>query len=1088
MFGSDPDRLFARFRDRGDAQALSRVFDLCAPKLLLVARHLSRDSAEAEDLVQATFVTAIQSARSFDPGRALVPWLIGILARHAAAARRRARADVTPEEIARSIHPREEADPSDVIEQRELTLAVHAALKDMPDPYRQVLAIHLAHDKRPEEIARELGRAPGTVRVQIHRGLKLLRKSLPPGFATGAVAIFAPRGLAAVKTQVLAQAVGWNSAAISGSAAAVPIGGGIFMTKNIALAGAAAILVVGVSWLLTSQELTSSPQQETGGARSWVELASGTAGQSQRSSPPPIERALPDGSRDTTSPGERKPADAPAPIANGPRFILRGHVIDKDLVLPITDARITFFARDSAGSMRRFEAQSDESGHFTVPDVSAVPFGVRAVALGHAPYQWFRWKAEELAAALRSGSQFDLGDLELDRGVRIEGRVLCANGREGARLAPLFLVHRYFGDAPHMRLDHIYMVDRARADGSFALTDPLRCATSDPFEYALVAITDKGIGWRGVSPIAGGVDPLRVDLEVQAGAALEVVVRDAKGKPLAGAKVRATPRFDPFEDVCPIESGCWNGDLSTFDALTLKTTDAGGRALFEHLPLLDAGALEKRLGSRATDGQSLYEIAVAENRRSIALQPGQNSLAIQVEDLAQRTISGRVLDVNGRPIAGAHVRIWSSKAETDRDGSWRIQGCAYDAPVVEVMASAPGFADGRTLATWNGASHIENADVVLEPIASVRGRVVDQDKKPVEDVIVELTRYSSPGVAAIELTKRSCADGAFEFDQASNGRWFLCAWPPGDAAKWEGTSYQSVEGGAQDVTVVLRRATPGITRLVARIVDANGGAPLDAELAQLFRRVEWSPEAPGVIAPAVHPAAGEVTADGLRPGPWRLFVLVHGRDPALAEFDVEAGQREVHALVQVGAAGRIRGHVELNPGDKPAAFRIFAEISFGTAVPWGEAWASLPKKRALLELGADGSFELDGVLPGRWNLGLHHFARIGATHVDVKSGETASVELHTLDAGTLVFSGRTPIMDGFVWIQVDNEAAGWTSGAHRATVTDGRFEQSILVYPGHSHWKARLGAGEILEGPPLAFAEGDLVAIGGQRSSVSAGW
>ena len=83
MRTTNPDRLFARFRRTGDPEALARVFDAVAPKLLAVARHLVTDAAEAEDVVQATFVAAIERAHSFDPKRRLLPWLIGILGREA---------------------------------------------------------------------------------------------------------------------------------------------------------------------------------------------------------------------------------------------------------------------------------------------------------------------------------------------------------------------------------------------------------------------------------------------------------------------------------------------------------------------------------------------------------------------------------------------------------------------------------------------------------------------------------------------------------------------------------------------------------------------------------------------------------------------------------------------------------------------------------------------------------------------------------------------------------------------------------------------------------------------------------------------
>ena len=58
------DQLFELYQKSGDPDALGEVFDLIAPKLLHTALHLARDPAGAEDLLQATFLTAIRKAES----------------------------------------------------------------------------------------------------------------------------------------------------------------------------------------------------------------------------------------------------------------------------------------------------------------------------------------------------------------------------------------------------------------------------------------------------------------------------------------------------------------------------------------------------------------------------------------------------------------------------------------------------------------------------------------------------------------------------------------------------------------------------------------------------------------------------------------------------------------------------------------------------------------------------------------------------------------------------------------------------------------------------------------------------------------
>ena len=197
----DPaDRLFARFRRSGDPEALAGVFDRTAPELLRVARHLARDTAAAEDLVQATFVAAIEGAATFEDSRRVLPWLLGILANLARRQRRAAQRAPDPGRLAREAA----GDPVAHAEEAEFRAAFERALNGVPDPYRAVLVLHLEHGLTAAEIARALDRPAGTVRTQVVRGIDLLRRALPPSFVASAAVLAAPsRGLASVRAGVL---------------------------------------------------------------------------------------------------------------------------------------------------------------------------------------------------------------------------------------------------------------------------------------------------------------------------------------------------------------------------------------------------------------------------------------------------------------------------------------------------------------------------------------------------------------------------------------------------------------------------------------------------------------------------------------------------------------------------------------------------------------------------------------------------------------------------------------------------------------------------------------------------------------------
>src|SRR5688572_29583509 len=168
-------RLFVRFRDREDGRALAAVFDATARELIGVAAHLVPTADQAEDVVQTTFQRAIEQAGRYDAEQSLKGWLYGILWREAAKLTRRERRAPPPG----ALEPSEPASPEDEAAQRELPASVSHALARLPSPYREVLEPALLEEQSAREIAAHLGRSPGTVRVQLQRGLERLRRELP---------------------------------------------------------------------------------------------------------------------------------------------------------------------------------------------------------------------------------------------------------------------------------------------------------------------------------------------------------------------------------------------------------------------------------------------------------------------------------------------------------------------------------------------------------------------------------------------------------------------------------------------------------------------------------------------------------------------------------------------------------------------------------------------------------------------------------------------------------------------------------------------------------------------------------------------
>ena len=131
---------------------------------------LARVSAgDAGDVVQDVFADAWQKLPALREPAAFAGWLM-TMARHRAidVARRRRPVDTTVEA---SVGPTPRAEAA----------AALAAIRELPETYRETLIMRLVEGLSGPEIAERTGMTPDSVRVHLSRGLKLLRQRLEGG-------------------------------------------------------------------------------------------------------------------------------------------------------------------------------------------------------------------------------------------------------------------------------------------------------------------------------------------------------------------------------------------------------------------------------------------------------------------------------------------------------------------------------------------------------------------------------------------------------------------------------------------------------------------------------------------------------------------------------------------------------------------------------------------------------------------------------------------------------------------------------------------------------------------------------------------
>jgi RNA polymerase sigma-70 factor (ECF subfamily) len=163
--GEHPDAAAVRAVLAGDREAFATLYARYARMVhgILLART---PGAEVADLVQDVFVAAVQKLRGLRDPAMFGPWLAAIARNRATDFYRRAHETAELNEMPVAPAPRAEA--QEALE----------AVRSLPETYREVLMLRLVEGMTGPEIAARTGLTPGSVRVNLHRGMKLLKEKI----------------------------------------------------------------------------------------------------------------------------------------------------------------------------------------------------------------------------------------------------------------------------------------------------------------------------------------------------------------------------------------------------------------------------------------------------------------------------------------------------------------------------------------------------------------------------------------------------------------------------------------------------------------------------------------------------------------------------------------------------------------------------------------------------------------------------------------------------------------------------------------------------------------------------------------------
>jgi RNA polymerase sigma-70 factor, ECF subfamily len=169
--------------DEFEAEALTYLDSLYG-----AAVRLTRRQADAEDLVQDTYLKAFRSAAQFRRGTNLKAWLFTILYNTFRNKRRdqgRSPIDIDSEVVESTAVAPQELSPEQILTRATLDADLQSALDGLPEAFRQAVWLRDVEELAYAEIAGVLGIPIGTVMSRISRGRRQLYDRLAAARSNG---------------------------------------------------------------------------------------------------------------------------------------------------------------------------------------------------------------------------------------------------------------------------------------------------------------------------------------------------------------------------------------------------------------------------------------------------------------------------------------------------------------------------------------------------------------------------------------------------------------------------------------------------------------------------------------------------------------------------------------------------------------------------------------------------------------------------------------------------------------------------------------------------------------------------------------
>ena len=266
------------------------------------------------------------------------------------------------------------------------------------------------------------------------------------------------------------------------------------------------------------------------------------------------------------------------------------------------------------------------------------------------------------------------------------------------------------------------------------------------------------------------------------------------------------------------------------------------------------------------DSKNAYPVSEACKNDSEARRgfPG----AEQVREVAPNELAGRVVDTDGKPLAGVQVDVWTwhsgNETITDNDGRFILKGFD-EKEVVEVQFTKLNYCPALFVAQQVGDP---NFTVTLANDTYLEGRVLGPDGQPVPNAQIRASRgpFENPQgtIGEVWTTTHTDGEGRYRFYLEPDKYDIQVRVPAIGLARLENTV---VAKGDQRQFDIQLRSGPTFRALV---LDAETNEPVPG-----IRLWNW--RQPGIEG--VSDANGAITIENMTPGEFEFDVTAVGEPP-----------------------------------------------------------------------------------------------------------------------------------------------------------------------------------------------------------------